>query len=60
MRSPFDDLKKENPELAEKIISLSQELKAGDEMKQIKGFDPILPVEKSSNFSRNALALERN
>lgn len=60
IRSPFDDLKKENPELAEKIISLSQELEVSDNMKQVKVLDPILSVEKSSNLSRNALALERH
>ena len=60
IRSPFDDLKKENPELAEKIISLSQELEVGYNKKQIKDFDPMMPAEKSSNLARNALALERN
>jgi tetratricopeptide (TPR) repeat protein len=60
IRSPFDDLKKENPELAEKIISLSQELEVDYNKKQNKDLNPIPPVEKSSNFSRNALALERN
>lgn len=60
IRTPFDDLKKENPELAERIISLSQELEVSYDEKQIKDLNPILPVEKTSNFARNALALERN
>ncbi|KAJ3512938.1 hypothetical protein NLJ89_g3235 [Agrocybe chaxingu] len=60
IRSPLKDLEKQAPELARNITRLSQLLERGPEGDHLMDDSiPTLRVEKSPDFSRNAIALER-
>ncbi|CAA7260645.1 unnamed protein product [Cyclocybe aegerita] len=61
IRSPLKGLEEQAPELAREITRLSQLLERGPQGDvPLDGSVPTLRVEKSPDFSRNAIALERD